>query len=233
MGRAAHRLRSTREVLSAPRVRIEMFGGERARRTYEHFTSPHPRYRVIEAKSWGAALLPVPATLEDYRRGSSQELLRRKRRRALSMGYEVRAFDGPERLAEVMDIHRSAPERQGIPMEPAYLDEERVGSYLSRAEGELLGVFARDGRLRAYAHTPLLGDATSLHRIMGHADDLADGIVYLLVSEVVAAHAQRRASSGHPDWLMYDMFWGAKPGMRHFKRRLGFRPYRVKWTWRA
>jgi hypothetical protein len=227
-----HRLRSTREVLTAPRVRIELFGSDEARRAYEHFTSPHPRVRVIASKSWGAALLPLPATFDGYLGGGSRALLRQKRRRALSLGYEVRAFDGLERLDEVMEINRSAPERQGIPMLAGYLDDRRVGAYLGAA-GELMGAFAADGRLSAYAHVPQLGDVASLYRLMGHADRLDDGIVYLLVSDVVAACLERRDRTRHPQWLMYDMFWGAAPGMRYFKRRLGFRPYRVEWAWRA
>ena len=40
-----------------------------------------------------------------------------------------------------------------------------------------------------------------------------------------------RADQGTPRWAMYDTFFGSDEGLRFFKERLGFRPYRVTWTW--
>jgi len=34
-----------------------------------------------------------------------------------------------------------------------------------------------------------------------------------------------------PLWGMYDTFFGASSGLRYFKERLGFRPYKVRWIW--
>lgn len=32
------------------------------------------------------------------------------------------------------------------------------------------------------------------------------------------------------DFFMYDTFLGARPGLRSFKRRIGFQPYRVSYA---
>jgi hypothetical protein len=42
-----------------------------------------------------------------------------------------------------------------------------------------------------------------------------------------------RGTGGPVRWLMYDTWFGAPPGLRSFKERLGFAPYRVRWMWRA
>jgi hypothetical protein len=53
--------------------------------------------------------------------------------------------------------------------------------------------------------------------------------MYLLVSEVIREHIERRGPDGLPIWAMYDTFWGAAPGLAYFKRRFGFAPYTVTW----
>jgi hypothetical protein len=75
------------------------------------------------------------------------------------------------------------------------------------------------------------GDSVVISMILGHADALEHGVMYLLVSEVVRATMDTRRPDGSPHWLMYDTFWGAAPGLAYFKQRLGFEPYTVAWSW--
>ena len=35
----------------------------------------------------------------------------------------------------------------------------------------------------------------------------------------------------YSDYLMYDTFFGASEGLKKFKEKLGFQPYKVKWKW--
>lgn len=61
--RAEHlreRWRRTVTVLRAPRVRIEVYGGDKTLAIYRAFTARHPRFKVTAAKRWGVALRACP-----------------------------------------------------------------------------------------------------------------------------------------------------------------------------
>jgi hypothetical protein len=72
--------------------------------------------------------------------------------------------------------------------------------------------------------------ATSAYMALASADELVayknrDGVMYLMLTGIVC---QLIEESGI-DYFMYDSFLDAKAGQRKFKRRLGFRPYRVRY----
>lgn len=220
----------TREVFRAPSVRIEMFGDQLARDSFHSFTKPHPRFRVIPFKRWGVALLRLPETHDEYLAGSAKELLRRKRKRALGRGFRFRPFVAGDHVEEIVAIGTSMELRQGQVMGRHYTDHVQVKAFAERFPN-LYGVFSAEGVLRAYAHPVDVGDAFYFNRILGHGDDLEDGVVWLLLSEVVGHYIERRRAQGFPTWANYDTFWGASEGLRFFKRRVGFQPYRVEWIW--
>jgi hypothetical protein len=49
--------------------------------------------------------------------------------------------------------------------------------------------------------------------------------MYLLLLEIICRLIEER----EVDYFMYDTFLGAQPGLRDFKRRVGFRPYRARY----
>jgi len=200
------------------------------RDVYCAYTGRHPRFKVVARKEWGVAMLALPESMDAYLAGRARQHLRRKRRRARSLGFEFRPFDSLDWADDIMNIHTSAPVRQGIPMQPSYTDRANVDRFCERYR-TLHGVFSSDGRLRAYTYAPVLGEVGSFHRLLGHADDLRHGIMYLLVSEVIGTYIASKVADGQPSWAMYDTFWGSQPGLAEFKRRLGFAPYRVDWQW--
>ena len=71
-----------------------------------------------------------------------------------------------------------------------------------------------------------------VERLLGHADALKQGVVWVLVTGAIRMLSESRQDEGHPTWFMYDMFSGASPGMRQFKQWIGCEPYRVSWSWR-
>jgi len=219
------------ELYRLPRVAIEMSGDEPCRVWYEICTRRHRRWRVIQNKAWGAALLQIPEHFDDFLRGPRRSQLRREMNRALRYGYTFDRVDPATRLDEIMDIHRSAQERQGRPMHPDYLDQEKVRRFLERS-AEWSGVFDSAGHLRAYFGFRICGCVATCERVLGHADHLDSGIMYLLQAGVTRELSLTRVATGGPDWLFYDMFSGASPGLRQFKRWTGFEPYRVSWSWR-
>jgi hypothetical protein len=217
-------------VLRAPRVRIEVYGDDEARAIHRAFTARHPRFRVVPRKRWGVALLRLPDAFDEYVGGHSKKVLRQKRRLAEQHGFRYTVVPPDHYIDDILAINRSAPTRQGRPMPESYTDREQViRTFQGRTA--IHAILDADGRLRAYAIVPVIGDAFVFSTILGHADDLEHGTMYLLVSEVIRTFIHVRRATGSPTWAMYDTFWGASKGLAYFKERLGFRPYTVDWVW--
>jgi len=218
------------ELYQLPRVTIEMSGDDGCLLLYRHFTRRHPRYRVIRNKAWGVALLSLPDTYEAYIAGGARRHMRGHVSRATRGGYTFGPLDPLASLDEIMDINRSAETRQGRPMHPDYLDGEAVATYL-RGAGEVYGVRDSDGRLRAYADLRQCGAIACMSRLLGHAEHLAQGVMYLLLAGIIRSLIERRSATGQPTWFMYDTFPGASVGLAQFKRAIGCEPHRVTWRW--
>jgi len=220
-----------REIVASERVEIDMYGDESARDVYRRFNSPHPLCPFIGRKSFGAALLHLPTAAQGFLKGGDYGQARRKHRRALASGFTFGEFESRGHIDDILAINRSASVRQGKPMPQAYLSRDAVEKFCEQV-AKLSGVFDADCRLHAYAHPLQVGDVVIFSRLLGHAESLKLGVMYLLMVEAIRQACQRYRQHGHPVWAHYDMFWGATPGLRQFKRELGFRPYRVRWRWR-
>ncbi|MGB9790947.1 MAG: hypothetical protein ACPLTR_00025 [Thermacetogeniaceae bacterium] len=219
-----------KELLDLECVEIRMWGDEEGARTYRYFIRLHPRYKIIRNKAWGVALIPLPDTFEEYLRGKDKQALRTNRRRAFAEGYYFDEFSPLEHLQEMLDINRSKPIRQGKPMAKTYIEEQELIACLEKIPS-MFGVFNAKGLLRAYAYVPVYGEVAVVSRLLGHGDDLEKGIMYLLLSEIIRYLIELKNKQGVPKWIMYDTFFGALPGLRYFKERMGFKPYRVRWSW--
>jgi hypothetical protein len=217
-----------KEMRSLPEVQLAIYGEEKAEKIYKYFTMPHPRYKVFQNKKWGVALMPVPDNVGEYLKGKSRQVVRTNRTKCIKKGYSFRLFNPQERISEIMKIHRSMPYRQGSPMNDAYLNEDDVLKWASD-KPLVYGIFNQSDKLMAYAYVPEIGDLCIISRILGHNDALNDGLMYFLISEVVDQMVIRKLSDGYPKWIMYDTFFGAQEGLRYFKERLGFSPYKVIW----
>jgi hypothetical protein len=217
-------------VARSPAVEIALFGNEEARTAYRAFTGRHKRLPLLPSKTFGAALLRIPASPEQLLAGTSSRNLRQRRKRAIDRGYRFTEIDGPAHTDRILAINRSADRRQGRPLTDSYTDIARVRRYCSNRR-PFFGIFDRNDVLRAYCHTPVLGDVFSFARILGEQDRLRDGIMYLLVAEVIVTMRAQRELLGYPQWAMYDMYIGGGRGLRIFKKECGFRPYRVIWRW--
>jgi hypothetical protein len=219
-----------KQLLSLPKVTIRIFGDAKAREAFEYFTQPHSRYRIIQHKRWGVALLELPDTFESYIAGGSRELVRRKRKAAEKAGFSVGTINPLDHLDEILEINQSMPVRGGNKIRDDYVDRDELRSYFEQT-GEIYGVWSREKKVRAYAFMPVFGEVFHFSRLMGHGDDLEKGIMFLLITTVIRDMIASKAQHGHPLWGMYDMYFGADQGMRFFKDRLGFKPQKVTWVW--
>jgi hypothetical protein len=147
----------------------------------------------------------------------------------MDAGFRYALVAPQDHLDEILEVNRSAPMRQGRPMAATYIDREQM---IKTFEGRttLHAILDSRGRVRAYALVAVIGDAFVFWKILGHADDLGHGTMYLLVSEVIRGYIDLRRATGSPNWAMYDTFWGASRGLAYFKERAGFRPYTVRWA---
>lgn len=218
------------ELWRLPGVKIEMAGEKACHGYYLTFIRRHARWRLIQNKKWGVALVPLPERPDEYLRLTSR-LMRRRVKHASEAGFTFARIDPAERLDQVLAINRSSEERQGRPMHPDYFDQESVRHYFERA-GEVFGVTDAAGILRAYLTLRTCGEVAFIERLLGHADALEQGVMYTLIMGSIQELIGRRQAEGRPIWFMYDMFPGASPGLRTFKHVIGFRPYRVSWSWR-
>ena len=205
-------------------LRFDLTRHPEQRRMYELFTKPHPRFKFVRNKTLGIALV----NLRSFR--SAQEYLRQvrfsghagpQRKKALARGYTVREIDRNLFVDAIHDINVSAPVRQGRPMDNAY--RVKKIRYEQPRHVVTYGVFDAHARLSAYCVVGFYGNFAATDQLLGYKT--SHGIMYLLLAEIICQLIERHRL----DFFMYDTFLGAKPGLRDFKRRTGFRPYRARY----
>jgi hypothetical protein len=219
-----------RQVLSLPRAdlcfdaRIEP---DDIPATYRYYTKPHPRYKLIGNKTIGAALIdlarfPAPTGYLDAIQGKNRGAWHARRARA--RGYVCREIERNDYVDAIHAINTSLDTRQGRPMDSKYLDKttrfERLPHF------EYYGVLDGEGKLVAYANIARYGNFSAFSQLIGLRNN--DGIMHLLIVDIITRLIERQ----HVRYVMYDTFFGAQSGLQHFKRIVGFEPYRVKYSLR-
>jgi len=192
---------------------------------YRDFTRPHPRYRVIGNKTVGVALID----LERFEGAPSYlDAIQSKNhggwhaKRARARGYVCRTIERNEHIDDIHAINTSLDLRQGRSMDDAYL--QKVSTYERLPHYDYYGVLNEVGRLVAYGNIARYGNFSAFSQLMGMRNN--DGIMHLLVVDIVT----RLLESREVRYVMYDTFFGAKPGLQQFKRVLGFEPYHAKYS---
>lgn len=146
-----------KELRSLPEASIRIYGNDPCRKIYEALTKPHPKYKLIQHKRWGVALIPLPDSYAEYLKGKGKYLLRSNIRKAKNMQFYFDKLNPSEHIAEIMSINTSLEVRQGRSMNPNYLLIERVRASFEH-KPMIYGVFDESGVLKAYADTPIFGE---------------------------------------------------------------------------
>jgi hypothetical protein len=215
-------------IARLPVVRLQFrldLNPEDIARSYRYFTKPHPKYKIFQNKSVGAALVDLTRFrdrdeyLQTIKGHNSADQHARKAR---SKGYVVVEIDRNDFIDDIYDINTSVQVRQGRPMDPDYL--EKKTRYRSDANFTYYGVLNSAGKLMAYGDLGFYGNFASFSRVIGVRNN--DGVMHLMVTEIVGRLIEARAFH----YLMYDTYFGASPGMKTFKTMIGFEPYRVKYS---
>ena len=192
--------------------------------TYRLYTQPHPKYKLIQFKSWGAALIDLAQCAS---RDAYLERIKGKNngawhaRRARMRGYVLAEINRDEHVDAIHAINTSVDQRQGRPMDDKYL--EKQFRFEKLANFQYYGVFSADGKLVAYATLGYYGNFSAFSQLMGYRNN--DGAMHLMVSDIIGLLIDQ----GRVRYVMYDTFFGALPGLRQFKTVLGFQPFRAKY----
>lgn len=199
---------------------------DEVRRMHAHFTKPHPKYKVFQNKSLGAALVDLNrfGNRDEYMgkikggRSSAEHYAKK----ATSRGYVVVEIDRNEFVDDIHAINTSLDSRQGRPMDDTYL--QKVEHFPRERNYRYFGVLNPAGKLMAYSNIGAYGNFLAFDQLLGVRNN--DGMMHLMLAEIISQMIESRKYS----YLMYDTFFGASAGLQLFKKMLGFEPYRVKYS---
>jgi hypothetical protein len=192
--------------------------------TYRRFTRPHPKFPLVQNKSIGATLLDLTrfAGPQDYLLRIGELKGGHYVRRAQARAYRFRCIDRNEHVDDIDSINNALPVRQGKAMPASYT--ERREDFEDLENYAYFGVLDAGGRLVAYCELGYYGNFAVLSRLLGKRNN--DGIMHFMIAQVV----QLLIEEGRVSFLMYDTYFGASEGLRHFKSMLGFAPYRARYS---
>lgn len=192
---------------------------------YRYVTKPHPKYRVIQNKSLGAALIDLKSLghRDKYLQGiTGKNLGVHHAKRARSRGYVLAEIDRNDYVDDIHAINTSVETRQGLPMKEQYL--QKIEHFDAEKHYKYFGILSPQGTLMAYGNLGFFGNFCSFSHLIGRRNN--DGIMHLLVVDIVC----RLIDEGRLNYIMYDTFFGARPGLKQFKKIVGFKPYRAKYS---
>lgn len=193
--------------------------------TYKLFTKRHPKYKLVGNKTLGIALIDLARyrCADDYLRTiARREFAGADYWQARSYGYTVVQIDRNDYVDDIHDIAISLVQRQGATMTTSELRKKY--RYVDMANFRYYGVLDREGRLLAYCNFGIYGNFAATDKLLGYNN--CDGVMYLLLIEIVC----RLIDEGGYSYFMYDSFVDNGPGQSLFKRKIGFQPYRAKYS---
>lgn len=177
------------------------------------------------------SIAPLPATGDLYEYRTCSKVVRENARVSARRGFRYERIDRADWEDDLHAIRSSARERQGRTMPQAYLERQAyshdVPSGCPRHSATVHGVIGLDGHLVAYCQLMQCGEVVRFNTILGHADSLADRVVWLLVLEAIKWHI---GECGARFALYYTHDSGHGPGLRYFKERFGFSAAEVEWV---
>lgn len=220
-----------KQIWNLPKINlnfINYINNPNIEETYRSFTKKHPKYLFFANKSVGVALIALSkySNSEQYKKFiNGKNSAAYYARKANKLGYIVSEINRNEFINDIYEINTSSQFRQGRQMSHGY--REKVENYESKPHFIYFGVVDRCGVLRAYCNVGFYGDFAVVSQLLGHKDYLNDGVMYLMLVEIVSD----LIDEGKINFLMYDTFFGASDGLKKFKQKLAFVPYRVKWVY--
>lgn len=223
----ANFISTLKSIYNLPKITIQLDTSD-AENLYLYNTliKPHPRFFIIKNKELGVEIIQLrnfKSFNEYYESVNGKNSAAYFTRKCLKNNYSFIEIDPNLRAQEIIDINISSNERQGRKMDDSYLNKNFI--YPISEKHKYYGV-EKDNLLVAYIWLRYSGELAIVNRILGHGSHLNQGIMYLLCTETVKVLFNNYKNC---NYLMYDTFFGATDGLKLFKKRIGFEPYKVSW----
>ena len=221
------------EILKLPKLKIKFIDNDatgEVRDLYLYFNKRHPKYKVFKNKTIGVMLYKLPKEEQEYEsRITGKNSVSYYTRRCKKMGYYTKKFKQSKYLKELYNINTSSTVRQGHKMSDMYLEE--VKKEEEKAAVDYFGVFNKDNLLVGYIRLIKTPQLYVVSKLLGHKDYLNDNIMYLLLHDLTLELIKENKDNNIEQYFMYDTYFGGSAGIKLFKKRNCFKPYRVKWTY--
>ena len=172
----------------------------------------------------GASVMPL-----EVKAGAWLEAHRTARKRsaqAEKLGYTFATIDRQVFADDIYDINTSTDRRQGRPMSPGYQQQPVYGPNPMTCPMHHVYTYGvhDDDQLRAYLWLYRSGELAMVSSILGHADYLADGIMYLLYRGMLEEQLKLGGM------VFYNLWNSGTDGLRWFKECVGLAEGDVEWT---
>jgi hypothetical protein len=154
---------------------------------------------------------------------------RKRANRCEAKGYVVDVVRREKHIDDIHEVNTSADRRQGRPMSDSYRKRYEYGPLptypCERHQVRTYGVISPWGRLVAYLWLYVAGQLRLCSSIIGHAEHLDNGVMYLMFRGMVEREHDR-----DPDGVvMYHRWDNGTDGLRFYKERVGLRETMVEW----
>lgn len=226
-------LNTIKEILKLPKVKIEIIDVDETnevRNLYLYFNQRHKKYKIIKNKTVGVMLYELPKDIELYNKEiSGKNSVSYFSRRCKKFGYYTKFFEQEKYLDELYEINTSSIERQGHKMSEQYL--KKVEAEPKKDSVKYFGVFTKEDKLVAYIKLVVTPKLFNISKLLGHKEYLNDNIMYLLLHDLTVNLIEEGKDVEYSQYLMYDTYFGASNGIKLYKKRNCFKPYKVKWKY--
>jgi len=228
-------INNNKEVLSLPKASIKFKNYTKEsinnyKKTYNYFTKPH-RLKLFKNKTLGVTKKGFDEYNnfdEYYKSINGKNSAAYYARKALRREYKFVEIDRNNYIDDIYEINTSSTIRQGREMSSGYL--QRQDKYINESNYKYFGVVNGGGKLLSYCNIGFYGEFAVVVTLLGHKQYLNDGIMYLMMIELNKIMFEEYKLKGYK-YIMYDTFFGASEGLKKFKEKLGYKPYKVRWIW--
>lgn len=222
-----------KEILTLPKVKIEIIDKDKSgevKNIYNYFNKRHPKYKIIRNKTIGVMLFKIPKTIEEYEvQISGKNSVKYYSKRCNKLGYYTDYFIKNKYLDDMYEINTSSLNRQGRSMSKHYL--EKVEKEEEKDAVSYFGVFTSDKKLVGYIKLINTPNLYIVSQLLGHSNYQNDNIMYLILHDLIVSLIDKNKDNKREVYLMYDTYFGGGSGIKLYKKRHAFKPYKVKWKY--
>lgn len=222
-----------KEILTLQKVNIEIVDNDKSgeiNTIYHNFVKPHPKYKIIKNKTIGVMLFEIPKTIVEYENQiSGKNSVMYYTRRCKKNEYFTDYFIKNNYLDDIYEVNTSSETRQGRVMSEHYL--EKVPKEEQKDCVSYFGVFTKEKKLVGYIKLVKTKKLYIISQLLGHHDYQKDNIMYLIIHDLIVSLIEENKYKDFSVYLMYDTYFGGGDGIKLYKKRHQFKPYKVKWKY--